>query len=41
MILASNYIQPFIIPAYAKITFTMVTFSFGIVLFWENRNAEV
>ena len=41
MIFASHLLQPFILPAYAKITFTMVTFSFGVVLFWENRSAEV
>lgn len=41
MAFATHYLQPFILPAYAKITFTMVTASFGFVLFWENRAKEV
>jgi len=38
---ATQYFYPYILPAYAKIIFTCLTFSFGVILYLENRDDQL
>lgn len=40
-ITATEFFYPYILPAYAKIIFTCLTFSFGVILYLENRDKQL